>query len=172
MFCQCCGSRLDEGALFCRSCGKATATAVPQAPATDPVRYLTRQLPILGVLWIVYSVFHVVIVSSMLLFARFFLPAIQTALQRSPEPVPFPFVQLMRLVYTLSFFYGVATGILGVFAGYGLLQRKLWGRVVALVAAFVCVLNLPFGTALGIYTLLVLFPDHAEREYGQLATLA
>lgn len=78
----------------------------------------------------------------------------------------------MRLVYTLSFFYGVATGILGVFAGYGLLQRKLWGRVVALVAAFVCVLNLPFGTARGINTLLVLFPGHAEREYRQLATPA
>lgn len=169
MFCQYCGSRLDDGAHFCRSCGKATATPAPQGPATDPLQYLTNQLRILGVLWIVYSLFHVVMASLMLLFGYFFLPAIQTALQRSPDPFPFPFVQFMRLVYTLSFVYGVATGILGVIAGYGLRQRKPWGRVVALVAAFVCVLNLPFGTAMGIYTLLVLFPGHAEREYGQLA---
>jgi uncharacterized membrane protein (DUF2068 family) len=78
----------------------------------------------------------------------------------------------MRLIYALSLFCAVATGILGVIAGYGLLQRKSWGRIVALVAAFISVISIPFGSAIAIYTLLVLLAGHADREYGQLAATA
>ena len=47
----------------------------------------------------------------------------------------------------------------GILAGIGLLQRRSWARVVGLIVGFLELLNLPFGTALGIYTLWVLFDD-------------
>ena len=53
-------------------------------------------------------------------------------------------------------------------AGYGLLKRRQWGRVLAIVVAVIDLPAFPFGTALGIYTLAillhgdsqVLFSDH------------
>ena len=52
----------------------------------------------------------------------------------------------------------------GFFAGWGLLQREAWARTVALVVGFVALLNVPLGTALGIYTLWVLLPVAIRRR--------
>jgi ABC-type spermidine/putrescine transport system permease subunit II len=57
--------------------------------------------------------------------------------------------------------------VVGVIAGWGLLQRESWGRVLALIVAFVSLINVPLGTALGIYTLWVLLPADSEKDYLQ-----
>ncbi len=54
----------------------------------------------------------------------------------------------------------------GMLAGWGLLTRKPWARVLAII---VCILNLvafPIGTALAVYGLLILFNPEAERLLG------
>ncbi|CAN5151857.1 MAG: hypothetical protein ACR2GW_09895 [Pyrinomonadaceae bacterium] len=38
-------------------------------------------------------------------------------------------------------------------AGIGLLKRRSWSRLLALIVGCISLLNFPFGTALGIYTL-------------------
>ncbi len=49
-------------------------------------------------------------------------------------------------------------------------QREPWARVVVLVLAFVSLFtNIPFGTALGIYTMWVLLPAESEQEYEAMA---
>jgi hypothetical protein len=53
-------------------------------------------------------------------------------------------------------------------AGWGLMQRAEWGRIVAIVAAFLCLLKFPFGTALGIWTLVVLLGYRNSTLYRQL----
>lgn len=169
MFCQFCGGQLDGGAQFCRSCGKPVAQFAPRVVVADPLQVLSNHLRIMGVLWLVYSGLHIVMAIWTLFFARYFLPSIEAMLQRSSTSFPFPIFHFMQLFYTLSFFYGIATGILGIAAGYGILRRRPWGRIVALVAAFICVISIPFGTAIAIYTLLVLLPGHTDREYVQLA---
>ena len=63
----------------------------------------------------------------------------------------------------------VFTAALALIAGYGLLQRKPWGRVVAIVAAVLALIKFPFGTALGIYTLWVLAPGASGLEYDSIA---
>lgn len=57
--------------------------------------------------------------------------------------------------------------ILGLLAGWGLLERQPWARMLALVLAFFALLPIGVGTALGIYTLWVLMPAESEREYRQ-----
>ena len=60
----------------------------------------------------------------------------------------------------------LAKAALGFFAGWGLLQRESWARVLVVVLAFVSLFtNIPFGTALGIYTMWVLLPAESEEEY-------
>ena len=63
----------------------------------------------------------------------------------------------------------VVSASLAAFAGWSLLTRQSWGRVVAIVAAFFALLKFPFGTVLGIYTLVVLLRRGAAEEYEALA---
>jgi hypothetical protein len=61
-------------------------------------------------------------------------------------------------------------GCAGFIAGWGLLQHEGWARILALVLGFVSLFtNIPFGTALGIYTMWVLLSSDSEREYEALA---
>ena len=174
MFCQYCGSMLDEGARFCKSCGNAVpvpATA-PRTVAADPVQVLSNHVRILGIVWLVYSIFHMVMAIWTLVFSHYFLPAMQDMLSHAAAPIPFPIVHFMGWFYALTSVYGVATGILGLFAGIGLLQKKPYARALAIVAAFICVISVPFGTAVGAYTLVVLLPGHAGREYQRISSAA
>ncbi|MGC2526901.1 MAG: hypothetical protein WA639_04090 [Candidatus Acidiferrum sp.] len=52
---------------------------------------------------------------------------------------------------------------------WGLLERQPWARMLGIVLAFLALLRIPFGTALGIYTLWVLLPESSGREYDALA---
>jgi hypothetical protein len=54
-------------------------------------------------------------------------------------------------------------------AAWGLHERSQWGRVVAIVAAFLSLLKFPFGTALGIWTLVVLLGYQNTTLYEQLS---
>ncbi len=59
-----------------------------------------------------------------------------------------------------------ALALPGLAAGYGLLTRKPWARIVALVVGVLGLVNFPLGTAIGIYTMWVLTQPGAT-EYFQ-----
>ncbi|HKW89807.1 MAG TPA: hypothetical protein VJN21_13745 [Candidatus Acidoferrales bacterium] len=58
---------------------------------------------------------------------------------------------------------------LALVAAWGLLERQSWGRIAGIVAGILALIRIPFGTALGIYTLWVLLPATSEMEYRSLA---
>jgi hypothetical protein len=51
----------------------------------------------------------------------------------------------------------------GLIAGIGLLQRKPWSRIVALIVGFLNLINIPIGTAIGGYAIWVLLQDESVR---------
>ncbi len=53
----------------------------------------------------------------------------------------------------------------GLLAGIGLLRRRNWGRIVAIVVSFLNLLNFPIGTVIGAYSLWVLFQDAATAYF-------
>ena len=53
----------------------------------------------------------------------------------------------------------------GLAAGYGLLTRKAWARVLAIVMAVLGLLNFPIGTAIGIYALWVLLQTSTANYF-------
>jgi hypothetical protein len=59
----------------------------------------------------------------------------------------------------------VTLAIPGLVAGYGLLTRKSWGRILAIVVGILSLINFPLGTAVGIYTLWVLFQEEATDYF-------
>ena len=76
-----------------------------------------------------------------------------------------------RVFVTSAVGTAVATliGILsvpGLIAAYGLSKRRNWGRYFALILGAMNVFNLPFGTALAVYTFWVLTQDEAIRAFN------
>lgn len=58
----------------------------------------------------------------------------------------------------------------GLIAGWGLLSYKNWARIVAIVLCVLHLLNFPWGTAMGIYGLWVLFNKETERLFSMTPT--
>lgn len=53
-------------------------------------------------------------------------------------------------------------------AAWGLLEEAQWGRVLAIIAAIWSLIHLPLGTAMGIWTLVVLLGYRNATLYEQL----
>jgi uncharacterized membrane protein (DUF2068 family) len=53
-------------------------------------------------------------------------------------------------------------------AGWGLLERTQWGRIMAIIAAVICMLKFPFGTAIGVATLVILLGYRNSTLYDSL----
>lgn len=60
----------------------------------------------------------------------------------------------------------VIIAIPGLVAGFGLLQRKNWARVLCIVIAALHIFGFPIGTAIAVYTLWVLLNDETARMFA------
>lgn len=48
-------------------------------------------------------------------------------------------------------------------AGWGLMKRKSWSRVLAIIVAILSLPSVPIGTAIGVYALWVMFNEETKR---------
>ena len=55
----------------------------------------------------------------------------------------------------------------GIIAGVGLLKYRPWARILAIIIGALHLLSFPFGTALGVYTLVVLLNAETPTLFGQ-----
>lgn len=158
MFCDRCGTRLNDTQSFCMSCGKAAGT-VPLMPARGRIGGHIR---LLGILWLALSAFR--LLPGVLLMAMFR----HGTFDFLPPDVPFFVHHIIRGAGVLI----LASAITGILAGWGLLDRQPWARMLAIVLGCFNLIDMPFGTALGVYTLWVLLPAKSEEEYRQIAKAA
>ncbi len=177
MFCQQCGKQLDDSARFCGTCGASTGggTSGPAAVGGSPavasssvVEKLGSQLRVLGILWAVYSGFRMVTAVWTVVFSRTMLPAFAEMMPHDADVNLAPLLHMLGGFYIVGAVWAVAAGIVGVWAAWALLKRERSGRTIALVIAFVSLISIPFGTALGVYTLVVLLPGTAGQTYDQI----
>lgn len=82
-------------------------------------------------------------------------------LSRDPEAAAI--LSFMGLMGVILF---TVLGLPGVLAGIGLLRRKAWGRILALIVGFFNLFNVPIGTALGAYTFFVLLQQSAADYFA------
>lgn len=156
MFCAHCGTKTEEGQRFCSSCGKGLVTG---AAAEGRVG---QHLTLVGIFWIVLSGFRLVGAAVVLAVGTILVPFI-------PADISLP----SGLMSTLMSMVGgglLLTALAGLATGFGLLGRRSWARILAVIMAFLSLLEIPFGTALAIYTLWVLLPAEREEEYRRLAS--
>ena len=109
----------------------------------------------LGSLWVVYGILRLIAVVLMILYASTATVMFGALLTRVPDP--YTLMTVFHILYVAAIIVTALSGLCGLFAGLALLAGKS-ARTLSLVAALLSVWDLPFGTTLGIYTLIVFLP--------------
>ena len=184
MYCAHCGAQMMPGQRFCSKCGQPVVSTANSASAAQPAppaqsstgqpsvpvssvgiarpSRVARHLSVLGLLWIILSALRLIPGLALMVFGHMHFPFMLM-------PLPGP----MRL-FLAPFLGGIGLlisgfAIAGVIAGGGLMARRPWARMLAIILGCISLIHFPLGTALGIYTLWVLVPAGADTEYRSLA---
>jgi hypothetical protein len=112
---------------------------------------------ILGVCWIIYGIFRIVMGMCLVVFSGTATVMFGALLDRVPNP--FALMSDFHIVYAGIVILAFLCGVCGVLAGLALSANQRPARKLALLAAFLSVSGIPFGTTLGIYTLIVFLPS-------------
>lgn len=73
---------------------------------------------------------------------------------------------VLGLIGLLAAIFMGILAIPSILAGVGLLQRQEWGRILALVVGIISLIDVPFGTALGIYSIWLLMDDGTRTLFN------
>ena len=121
----------------------------------------------LGILHIVYAALHTLLMLGVFGFMLFFFRMAGAELRNQPGAPP---EALMLVFVLLGAVFALIFTVPSYVAGYAMLKRKPWARVASLVAAVIEVMNVPFGTALGVYALWFLFGKGQALYAGDALT--
>ena len=165
MFCSGCGQVLAPGQGLCPQCGRPVAAQVPAVPGFQyQLESYAGKIKALGIFWFVYAALVITTGLAGLAFANAFLSGHFGPWGHGPMPPWFFGPAFLKFAWVVI----VVRAGLALVAGWGLMERCQWGRIVAIVAAFLSILKFPFGTALGIWTLVMLLGYRNTTLYDQL----
>jgi hypothetical protein len=86
------------------------------------------------------------------------------AMLAAPNGPPAGMMIFMTLF--VGFFFALAI-IPSFLAGYGLLKRRSWARIAAIIGAVTAATNAPFGTAVCVYTFWFLFSEPGKAIFDK-----
>ena len=175
MFCSGCGQELEAGRGFCAKCGRAAAPLAPP-PAPMPgfeyeVGRYAGKVRVLGILWLVWAGLSLVFGLTAMSFLHAFFSGGGFSYWGHEQP-NFPGwfgPAIIHFVWIMLSLRAIVCAI----AGWGLLERTQWGRIMAIIAAVICILKIPVpsalpGIALGIATLVILLGYRNSTLYDSL----
>lgn len=161
MFCDGCGNAVQTGQSFCSRCGKQILG--PVAATQVAQNRVQNHIHLLGILWLAMSAFNAVGGVILIVIANTLFVHLHQ--MGAPPEVPTNFLTVLLTTVGIII---LAKAVCGFFAGWGLMHREPWARIVALVLAFISLFNIPFGTAIGVYTMWVLLPGQSQHEYDAM----
>lgn len=168
MFCSGCGQALAQGQPVCLQCGRPVAPVVPPVPGFQfQLESYAGKVRALSLAWMVYAALSLLTGLAGLSFAHAFFSHHFGNWSNGPwgDNSDWFFPAIVHLVWVAI----TLRSALALVAAWGLYERTQWGRIVAIVAAFLSLLKFPFGTALGIWTLVVLMGYQNSTLYAQLS---
>jgi len=158
MFCDRCGATLQADQRFCGRCGREFSGAGVGFPRRSRVQEHIRML---GILWLAFSALNAL--AALVLFVLVNTLFLHLGEYGAPQATAVwlrPFLGFIAILMVTKAAAGVAVG-------WGLLRREPWARILSIILAFLALFNIPFGTALGIYTLWVLLPSESDNDYRE-----
>ena len=165
MFCSGCGRALEPGQAFCPQCSRPVAPSAPPPPGLQfQLESYAGKVRVLGILWLAYAGISLILGFAGLAFAKAILFNGFGPWMHGPMPPDWFGPAWLHLAWVMLSVRAVLCAV----AGWGLLERTQWGRVVAIVAAILCLIRIPLGTALGIATLVILLGYRNSALYEQL----
>lgn len=115
-----------------------------------------KLLGILNIIWGAISVFFALIVFM-------FMSAIAAFVSgNAPDADAARAAPIVALVGFIVGIVLVAIGLPAIIGGWGLTKFKAWSRIFMIVISVLHLPNIPFGTALGVFGLVVLLKDEAR----------
>jgi hypothetical protein len=120
---------------------------------------------IIGIIHIAYGAFSLVVMIIMVIFMVGVF-GVLAADQADARPLG-----IIGVVMVIALLINVVFTAPSFIAGYAMLKRKTWARGAALVAAILDALNVPFGTALCVYTVGFMLSNEGKALYDSHSRL-
>jgi len=113
-------------------------------------------IKVIGILWVIFGAFCLLLA----LFAfLFFFGVAQIPNVDDIEP------GILRIIGIVASAFLGLLGLPQIIGGLGLIRHKEWARILMLVVSFLSLPHVPFGTALGVYSMVVLFSPQTIRLF-------
>ena len=117
---------------------------------------MNTHVKVVGWLWIANGVVTILMAIIGLIIVNLNVPGAQDA-----------------LLVTIGGLCCFVPGIIADFAAcFGLLKYQAWARILAIILAIINLLLFPIGTAVGIYTLIIMFNEETKALFKGGGTLA
>jgi uncharacterized membrane protein len=107
----------------------------------------------LGSLWIVYGIIRLAAAILLVLYSGTATVMFGALLSRVADP--FTLMSIFHFLYIVAILVAVLSGLIGIIAGFALLAGRSSARSLSLAAGFLSLCDIPLGTTLGIYTLII-----------------
>jgi hypothetical protein len=117
---------------------------------------MEKHITVVAILHLVYSIMG--LVGGVVVFAVF--TGAGTLMTHVPPAPPDEVFDVAAILWGIGTIIAVALiifAIPGIIGAIGLLKKKEWGRILVLIVSFFDLLHIPLGTALGGYSIWVLF---------------
>jgi hypothetical protein len=121
---------------------------------------VTRHQQILAICWIVYGIWRLLLGLFLIAISATATLMFGALLTRVPDP--FSLMADFHIFYTFAVILSFVCGVLGVISGLVLMGNYRRGRLLAIATAVLSVSEIPLGTVLGVFTLVLLIP--AEND--------
>jgi hypothetical protein len=115
-----------------------------------------RIVGVLNIIWGIMGLIGLLVTALILVFGMFAIGA------HSGEEIPFWLAGGLMSLFAIIF---LVTSLPCILAGYGLIKRRHWGRILAIIVSALNLASFPFGTALGVYGLVILLNDQSRQVF-------
>jgi hypothetical protein len=130
---------------------------------------MTTHVKVLGALYLALSAIGLLVASF--LFLALISAASVVGVAADPDEAALA-IPIIGIAGTWLVGFLVVLSIPGLIVGWGLLTFQSWARIVGIVLSVLNLINLPFGTLLGIYGLWVLLNRNTEPLFATSAAVA
>ncbi len=121
---------------------------------------MERHINILSVLFIIFGVFGLIAAIGFFMFGAGTAATIVANDQSNDAKVGAAWAGgCMTFIAAIIALLSIPS----IIAGWGLSKRKSWARILTIIIAILSLPQMPIGTALGIYAIIVMFNDETKR---------